>query len=100
MTVEGAAQEQISISATIVYQTDYNFERCKEDIFKAIDTYLHELNMTWQDDSQTIVRVSRIEGRLLDIEGIMDAYDTTINGKSGNYALLSSSIAVRGDVSG
>lgn len=100
VTVEGAAQEQISISATIVYQTDYNFERCKEDIFKAIDTYLHELNMTWQDDSQTIVRVSRIEGRLLDIEGIMDADDTTINGKSGNYALLSSSIAVRGDVSG
>ena len=28
------------------------------------------------------------------------AIDTTINGKSGNYALPSSSIAVRGDVSG
>ena len=100
VTVEGAAEEKISITSTIVYQPDYSFERCKEDIFLAIDTYLHELNMTWQDDNQTIVRVSRIEGRLLDIEGIMDAYDTKINGKSGNYALPSSSIAVRGDVVG
>lgn len=100
VTVEGAAQEQVSIFSTIVYQPDYSFERCKEDIFRAIDTYLHELNMTWQDDGQTIVRVSRIEGRLLDIKGIMDTYDTKINGKSGNYALPSSSIAVRGDVVG
>lgn len=100
VTVEGAAEEKVSISSTIVYQTDYSFERCKEDIFQAIDTYLHELNMTWQDDSQTIVRVSRIEGRFLDIEGIMDTYDTKINGKSGNYVLPSSSIAVRGDVVG
>ena len=100
VTVEGAAEEKVSISSTIVYQTDYSFERCKEDIFQAIDTYLHELNMTWQDDKQTIVRVSRIEGRFLDIEGIMDTYDTKINGKSGNYVLPSSSIAVRGDVVG
>lgn len=100
VTVEGAAEERISISSTIVYQPDYGFERCKEDIFQAIDTYLQELNMTWQDDNQTIVRISRIEGRFLDIEGIMDTYDTKINGKSGNYALPSSSIAVRGDVSG
>ncbi len=100
VTVEGAAEEKVSISSTIVYQTDYSFERCKEDIFQAIDTYLHELNMTWQDDNQTIVRVSRIEGRFLDIEGIMDTYDTKINGKSGNYVLPSSSIAVRGDVVG
>ena len=49
---------------------------------------------------RSIVRVSRIEGRLLDLEGIMDAYDTTINGRSGNYAVPSNAIAVRGDVSG
>lgn len=100
VTVEGAAQERISVSSTIVYQTDYSFERCREDIYRAIDAYLHELNTTWQDDGQTIVRVSRIEGRLLDIEGIMDAFDTKINGRSGNYAMPSGSIAVRGDVSG
>lgn len=100
VTVEAAETAPISITTTITYQVDYSFERCKEDIFKAIDDYLHELNQTWQDSDQSIVRVSRIEGRLLDLEGIMDAYDTVINGQSGNYAAPSNAIAVRGDVSG
>lgn len=100
VTVEAAETTAISITTTIMYQTGYSFERCREDILKAVDDYLHELNKTWQDSDQSIVRVSRIEGRLLDLEGIMDAYDTTINGRSGNYAVPSNAIAVRGDVSG
>lgn len=98
VTVEGAKEENVSIISTIVYQADYSFKRCEEDIFKAIDDYFHELNMAWQNDGQTIVRVSRIESRLLDLEGIMDVYDTMINGASGNYVMPSDSIAVRGDV--
>lgn len=100
VTVEGAVEERISFMSNIVYQAGYSFERCREDIFQAIDAYFHELNMAWQDDVQTVVRVSRIEGRLLDIEGIVDVYDTKINGSPGNHVLSSGSIAIRGDISG
>lgn len=100
VTVEGAKEEQVSATFTIMYQTDYSFERCREDINKAVDDYLHELNQSWQEDGQTIVRVSRLESRLLDLEGILDVYDTMINGAPGNYVMPSGSIAVRGDVVG
>lgn len=100
VTVEGAVEERISITTNITYQLDYNFERCREDILHAVDTYLDELNRSWQDLEQTIVRVSRIESRLLDLEGILDVADTVVNGVSGNYQLPSGAIAVRGDVIG
>lgn len=100
VTVEAAQEIAISMVSTITYQTDYNFERCQEKIFSAIDIYLQELNRSWQDSSQTIVRVSRIESRLLDIEGILDVYDTKINGISGNFEMPSNAIAVRGDFNG
>lgn len=100
VTVEGAQEKPVSIAATIVYQADYSFERCREDIHKAVDDYLHELNRSWESDGQTIVRVSRLESRLLDLEGILDVYDTLINGASGNYVIPSGSIGVRGDVVG
>lgn len=100
VTVEAVREQRVSVETTITYQVDYNFERCQEDICAAIDIYLHELNKTWQDSGQTIVRVSRIESRLLDIEGILDVYDTKLNGASGNYVMPSNAIAVRGDVVG
>jgi hypothetical protein len=36
----------------------------------------------------------------LDLEGIVDIYDTKINGSSSNYVIGADSIAVRGSVSG
>lgn len=100
VTVEAAQEQRVSVGTAITYQVDYSFERCRDDICAAIDVYLHELNKAWQDSSQTVIRVSRIESRLLDIEGILDVYDTQINGASGNYMMPSNAIAVRGDVIG
>lgn len=45
-----SSRERISFMSNIVYQAGYSFERCREDIFQAIDAYFHELNMAWQDD--------------------------------------------------
>lgn len=39
VTVEGAVEERISFMSNIVYQAGYSFERCREDIFQAIDAY-------------------------------------------------------------
>lgn len=100
VTVEGAREVSVSIGASITYQVDYNFERCRESIFKEVDRYLHELNMGWQENSQTVVRVSRIESRLLDVEGILDVSDTRINGVSGNFEMPSDAIGIRGDFVG
>ena len=59
-----------------------------------------ELNKTWQNVNNVIVRISQIESRLLDLEGIIDIYDTTINGGASNYTVDTNSIVVRGTVNG
>jgi len=98
VTVEGAGQEYISISTSITYQSGYNAAFCKEDIEAAMDEYLAGLNQAWQESDELIVRISRIESRLLDVDGILDVTDTVINGGSGNYVVLPEKIAVRGEL--
>lgn len=98
VTVEGAGQEYISISTTITYQSGYNTDLCKEYINLAIDEYLAGLNQTWQETQELVIRISRIESRLLDVKGILDVTDTVINGGSGNYVVSPEKIAVRGEI--
>lgn len=98
VTVEGAGNEKISITTNITYQSGYDADRCIEDIQATVDAYLEELNKSWQEVQEVVVRVSRIESRLLDVEGILDVFDTSINGASGNYVVPSEKIAVRGEI--
>lgn len=98
VTVVGAEEEKISVVTNITYQTGYDASRCFGDISNAIDDYLAELNKSWQEVNENVVRISRIESKLLDVEGILDVFDTNINGKSGNYVLPSDRIAVRGEI--
>ncbi len=100
VTVEGAGESAVSVTAAIIYQAGYDFERCREDILQAVDAYLEELNRSWADTDEIVVRVSRIESRLLDVAGVLDVTDTVINGVAGNCVLPSNSLAVRGNVSG
>lgn len=100
VTVEGAGESAVSVTAAIIYQAGYDFERCREDILQAVDAYLKELNRSWADTDEIVVRVSRIESRLLDVAGVLDVTDTVINGVAGNCVLPSNSLAVRGNVSG
>lgn len=100
VTVEAAREAVISVQTSITYQAGYDFARCEEEILSAVDGYLDELNRSWSDLEQAIVRVSRLESRLLDVEGVLDVADTMINGTTGNYVLPSGTLAVRGDIHG
>lgn len=98
VSVLGAEAEVISITVKITYQAGYNAEKCKEVIESTMDEYFKELNHSWQELDSIIVRVSRIESRLLDVEGVLDVMDTKINGVIGNYVIPSEKIALRGDI--
>jgi uncharacterized phage protein gp47/JayE len=97
VSVLGAEAEVISITAKITYQAGYDAGRCKDFIEKTMDEYIEELNHSWQELDNIIVRISRIESRLLDVEGVLDVMDTNINGAIGNYVIPSEKIALRGD---
>ena len=45
---------------------------------KTIEEYFQELNETWGNEINLVVRISRIESRILDLEGVLDVSDTTL----------------------
>ena len=50
------------------------------------------------DNDALIVRISQIEIRFLDLPGIVDIANTTLNGVAQNLTLEADEIPVRGDI--
>lgn len=100
VTVEGVSEKSIPITFTITYESGYSFEVLKPQIETAVDTYFQEIAHEWDKNSAGVVRISQIEYRMLNIEGILDVADTALDGKKVNFILGADEIPVRGDVIG
>ncbi|OSA89562.1 UNVERIFIED_ORG: phage tail protein [Clostridium botulinum] len=100
VTVLGVEEETINITSTITYQEGWDFEASKQYIEKAVDDYFSELNKTWADNDNLIIRISQIETRLLNVAGILDIANTSINGVQENYVADKDSIVKRGEIVG
>ena len=83
-----------------MYKSGQSFDLLKDLIQKAIDEYFHELAETWSTEDYLVVRKSRMEAKLLTIDGILDITDLKLNGAGDNVTLDEDAIPVRGDVSG
>jgi uncharacterized phage protein gp47/JayE len=100
VTVEGVTATTVNISTNITYQEGWTWADVEPYVHEAIDAYFFELAESWANEENLIVRISQIEIRLLNIAGIIDIADTTINGLAQNLTLGSDNIPVRGEVIG
>jgi len=102
VTVSGVTEQAIDIETLITYETGWDYTSCQPYIEQVIDDYLLETNTGWADtktlttNAGIIVRISQIETRLLNLEGILDIGSTKINGTAANYSMGVDQIAVRG----
>lgn len=104
--VEGVKNSNISISFKLTFLG--LLDSYKARIEAIIDEYFTELNKHWAEtkidsisnysNSGIIVRLSQIESRVLDVEGIVDIEETTLNGKHKNLMLGVDELAVRGEI--
>jgi uncharacterized phage protein gp47/JayE len=100
VTVIAATDETVYIVLDLTFQDGYTFAAIKSSIFTAIDDYFLELSKTWQDEDNLIVRISQIETRILEVTGILDVANTTLNGIAANLVIDADSIPLRGTVNG
>ena len=100
VNVKGVEEQTVDISTNLTFKNGYTFEDLKESINEAIDGYLLLLAQDWADSEELVVRISRIENLLLDIEGVLDISGTTINGLEENLIVDGDFIPVRGEISG
>lgn len=100
VTVVGANCETIDVDMTITYDGNNTWGNVKEDVFSIIDGYFKSLNEKWSKSDKIRVRISQLESKILDVEGIVDVQYTTINGKAENFVADRDSIITRGKVNG
>ncbi len=100
VTVEGVGAQTVNIEANISYKPDWTWNDVKGYVERTIDEYFKELSKSWSDNENLIVRISQLETRLLNVEGVIDISGTKINALEQNLLLDENCIPVRGDVIG
>lgn len=97
VTVVGAEERSINVSCTVILLEGYTLTPVKAKIKEAIEGYFLEMRKAWENGN-LIVRVSQIENRILNIDGVLDVLNTKINGSTENLPLNIEEIPVIGNV--
>lgn len=87
VTVRGAVYRPIAVTARLTLESKKSVETVTEEIKTALERYLADLCSTWTQNDGIVVRLSRIALVILDIDGVLDAQEITLNGASANISL-------------
>jgi uncharacterized phage protein gp47/JayE len=98
VTVVGAGTTSINVSSEFSFQTGYDFATCLPQLQAAMDEYLETVSATWANTENCIVRISQLESRFLDCDGILDVQGTMLNGTAANLQIASDKVPVRGTI--
>ena len=97
VTVVSAVEKPINVSCRLTLIEGYSWEQIKATAEEAINAYLLEMRKVWEDGN-LVVRISQLENRLLNLEGVLDVSNTTINGVEDNLELAVEELPVFGGV--
>lgn len=99
VSVASALPVSIEVKTKVTFEEGHNWSNTKAAIAEAVDAYFLELRKNWSETSQTIVRVSQIENRILGVDGVVDVTGTKLNGTASNMTLTEFCIPKLGGVS-
>lgn len=98
VSVFGVDETPADIAFTLTLQSGYTWQDVEEYVNAAIDKYFEHLNSEWEHESNIVVRISQLETRILEVSGVIDIDDMTINGADSNLTVDKDSIVIRGAV--
>ncbi len=96
--VEGVEEVACYIGFNLTLDTDATESTVLAAVSLALEGYLDEIRQTWADKEYLMVRISYIEARILETEGVLDVSDCTVNGVDSNLTLGADEIPVLVDV--
>jgi len=100
VTVLGVDETTVNFTFSIVYNSGFSWSSIQNKVQEMIDAYFLEKRKKWADSYYLVVRISELELRLLEIEGVADVTSIQINGISSNLTLEADAIPKRGAISG
>ena len=99
VNVKSAESVTINVITDVTFDAGYSWLNSKDAIESAIKEYLLELRKKWSDSTNTVVRISQIETRILGVKGVLDVSNTKINGTMENLVLSKYQIPILGGAS-
>lgn len=101
LTIESVKEVVINVSTQITYAAGYSSSNLSEKIKEKVKEHLKGIAETWKEGdehTEAIVYISRLESAILDIQGVLDVNNTSLNGNSSNLTLQSDEIPKMGEV--
>ena len=96
VTITTVQQKDINISTTIILSSGAELATVKNLIEGVIQKYLLEIRKTWEDSNILTIRISQIEALMLNVEGVLDIANTTVNGQGSNIEIEQEYIPILG----
>lgn len=98
VTVTTVRELSVKVVVRLTLNEGYTWSQIEPRAEEALEAYFLEMRKAWENGS-LVVRVSQIENRLLNLEGVLDVADTTLNGVSGNLPVETDQLPILGGVS-
>lgn len=96
VTIKPVEETTININTTVELKLGFSIEDIRGYINTTINNYLKELNQSWQDEEYLIIRLAKVEALILEVNGVVDIRDTTINNNASNLSLDKNNICKAG----
>ena len=97
VTVVSAVGKTVNINSRITLNDGYQWSQVKPKAEETLEAYFLEMRKNWEKGN-LVVRISQIENRLLNLDGILDVADTQLNNVASNLALAQEEIPLLGGV--
>lgn len=89
VTVAPIQETNITISCTLLLEKNYNIESIKENISANVKNYFNKINL-----KSTIIRYNRVVNCILEVEGVIDYNEITVNSNKENIDLGENNIPI------
>ena len=97
VTVVSAVEKPVAVRCRLTFTDSYTWAQVESKAVEALEEYFLEMRKNWES-GELVVRISQVENRLLNLEGVLDIADTTLNGASDNLILQKDELPVLGGV--
>lgn len=99
VTVTTVRELEVKIVVRVTLNEGYTWSQIEPKAKEVLEEYFLEMRKAWENGN-LVVRVSQIENRLLNLDGVLDVADTTLNGVAGNLPLEEDQLPILGEVVG
>lgn len=86
VTIEATKVVSVNIEMTLTLD-DVSVGQMEPLIEEVIEGYLSEIRQDWKKGNALVLRISHLESRILDLEGVQDITRTSFNGLTENLTL-------------